>query len=271
MTRRSTLRYSCVALTLGLAVSIGGAAAAEPGPGEAGEEITFGWFESDSFPDVYDRMTEASSAEAVADTLEAISNADQSHTLPGLSELTSSQRSEVIDEAVAAGQGEGTDSESPEFGVMTVWDSSAPIGGWAVASRWNWYFSDVYTWTTCTSSGCVNKGSLTYRFTTKPGQYEPATTWGLTRFSNGAPSLKLNWMVRASGVTVSDAGPTTLYPGSGISNGDDHSNMVGKTFQAYYLIQLPSPTGGTDLQEYRTPVTNTCTKPSGGAFRCTWP
>lgn len=168
---RSSRRYawiSVVTLALVAALSPAGAYASEKSGEEAGELLSFGYWESSSFEEVYASITESNDPAAAASLFEAAQ--ENVALLPALAELSATDRADVLNAASTAA---ATESQLPASVVAQAagWGLGSTIIGEPIANGFAWQHKDRYKLAICPSGPetCAVNDWMDFTYTVDPG------------------------------------------------------------------------------------------------------
>lgn len=241
----ATLALASLALSTGTAMADPAASAGVPTV-ESDAVLSYG-FTSDSTPqDILVSIEAANSAEeiaAYADGLEALSD-----PTPQQADLLS-----IL-------------SDEPLASARSLAD--APKKGGPVNSGFNWRNTFDMGWKECPFlKPCYDKWKITTTITTEPGEFGSKSSLKFLNQGTGVPSVSISSVVYGSGSSVSDVSNVWSPVGAATQWNSPHRGLLGKTFQAKYVVSTPTP-GGVLSVEYKTNLSNSCKKPTGKPFRC---
>lgn len=264
--RKRTTGLTAVGLGLVLITSLipTSATAVEP---KSTQDVGFGYWESSTFSQVYESITESNTPDAAA---EILSNAiDDTDLVPGLDGLGEAEREDALRAAASAAM---KDEALPRDVVaLTSWGLGSPILGQPIANGYSWQFKDRYNWKNCDRGpeDCRVEDWMDFTYTVDPGGSGTRVTVSTLTWGNRLTGHRVDGLVYrdASQIKLKD-GPQRQGDGTYTIMLSPHLTLTGYTFAAAFQTQVWGPQANSPAYHFRTGPTSTCTEPIPGAWRC---
>ncbi|MFB7800402.1 hypothetical protein [Isoptericola sp. NPDC056134] len=259
-------------------------------PPPADGSVSFGYFESQNFEDVFEDMRRDNAVDDVAALLTEAAKDPDASGLPGLESLSDMRAQDLLLAAAKAAENRTpipssvltseTARSMPTNGwvstgpapLQSLLGPTAPVAGAAANNNKSWVYSDRYVYETCDLGpiGCEIDSTMNFRLTTDPGAEGTRTSVNITRVGTNLNGLDLDSVVYSSGSQIHSSRRIHWNPGTGIHWNSPHLSLTGKRFQAQYTITIVDPAGVAQAM-YSTGQTATCGDPNGGGWGCRFP
>jgi len=269
-------RVSASAIALALALGVGftsSPATADATPVEV--ETGFGYWQSDTFADVYSSITASNEPEVAANIL--LAGTTDPEAFPALSQLSEQDRAEVLAGAAsAAAQQASLPSDvaaktMTSEAVLAVWGLGSPIIGYTIANGFTWEHKDRYYYKHCDNAGqnCSVDDWKDFTYRVDPGGSGTRLTVSTLTHGTRLPSHRVDAQVfrDAQMIRLKD-GPTRQGDGTYTIALGPHLTLTDYTFAAAIQTSVWGPTASGLLYVWRTGPTSQCTEPVPGAWRC---
>lgn len=275
---KKRLRWSAGSLALvgmfASAMLLGTPAHAEAAPVDAPAPAHFGYFESESFSDVYQSIVDNNRPQMASALLKsAIEDPD---LLPGLDGLSDAARAQVLNSAAKSA------AEHAPLAAKTLSVASSGPGARILGSKINngfsWQFKDRHNWAECkTPTTCEVNDWIDFTYTVDPGGSGSriliqTNVWGSKLGSymvqgevyRNVEMIKLKATGYVGGPGQSTTTTLWMSPHLSLTGYKFFANV--STFVETPGINPANPESGA--YEWRTGMTDTCSEPTPGAWRC---